>query len=150
MPVWHLPTAQHVTHWYPWYKIRTTTQKFLSKCKTNHVKKALGNACRKLGGSRATFIGYAATRFPGLRIHSEVAVVFPQAHSANELAHDNGPQRSQCVRHPCPSGRVTPARGKGRRSHSCTFPKLVVSAAARRSAYTCAKPPSTNNSAPET
>src|SRR5258708_29992793 len=35
--------------------------------------------------------GYAGTRFPALRIHSEVAVVFLQAHSANELAHDNGP-----------------------------------------------------------
>src|SRR6266404_3838244 len=33
----------------------------------------------------------AGTRFPALRIHSEVAVVFLQAHSANELAHDNGP-----------------------------------------------------------
>jgi len=27
------------------------------KCKTNHVKKVLGNACRILGGSRATFKG---------------------------------------------------------------------------------------------
>ena len=42
--------------------------------------------------ARATFKGYAGTRFPALRIHSEVALVFPQAHSANELAaHDNGP-----------------------------------------------------------
>jgi hypothetical protein len=39
------------------------TQKFLSKCRTNHVKKVLGNACRKLGGSRATFKGYAGSVF---------------------------------------------------------------------------------------